>query len=186
MILWYDDYMTEFTLRERSTTTRHVTVFIPYPAEMLEDGDGGGWSYTATADHHNVSIEFMGNMRRKLLPTLINLMEIAAKEDKNRNEEFGSPSFGFESYDRDELEEFEDRIEELKTPTIGLPTEDFWIINGASVDRNLRHISTITLMRASNRYVVLEIGNPQLSFNAHELEAVTALLKEFLPEEEAV
>lgn len=172
-----------YTIRERSITTREVTVFIPYPAEMGED-DGGGWAYTATADHDRVSIDFMGDMRRKLLPTLINLMEIAAKEDKNRNEEFGSPSFGFNSYDRDELEEFEDAIEELKTPVIGLPAEDSWIINGASVDRNLRHVSTITLMRASNRYIVLEIGHPRLSFNAHELEAVTALLKEFLPKEE--
>lgn len=175
--------MTEYKLREHSITTRKVTVFIPYPEEMREEGDeGAGWAYTATANHDAVSIEFMGDMRRKHLPTLINLMEIAAKEDTNRNEEFGSPTLEFMTFERDAMEEFEDTIEDLKTPSIGLPAEDIWIINGVSVDRNQRSISTITLMRASNRYVVLEFGNPQLSFNAHELEAVTALLKEFLPE----
>lgn len=175
--------MDDFKLTERKTVTRSVNVFIPYPKDMLEDGDSGGWSYTATSDHDNVYIDFMGNFRLKHLSTLINLMEIAVKEDMNRNEEFGSPSFDFTTYERDELDEFELDIEDRKLPTIDLVPEDIWIINGVSVDRNQRSLSAITLMRASNRYVVLEIGSPSLSFNAHELEAVIALLKEFLPED---
>jgi hypothetical protein len=172
--------MTEFTLRERSTTTRHITVFIPYP----DDDEGGGWSYTATSDRDNVYIEFMGNCRIKHLPTLINLLEITAEKDTTRMTEYGSPSFDFTTFEQDELEEFEASIEEQKTPTIGLVPSDTWIINGASIDRNQRSISAITVMRASNRYVVLEIGNPALSFNAHELEAAIALLKKFLPAED--
>lgn len=168
--------MTEFTLRERSTTTRHVSVFIPYP----EEDEGGGWSYTATADSDNVHIEFAGHVRIKHLPTLIELLELAAKEDTTRNEEFGSQTFDFTTYEKGEEEEYQNDLEERKLPVIGIVPEDFWIANGASVDKTQRSISTITLMRASNRYVVLEIGYPNLSFNAHELEGVTALLKEFV------
>jgi hypothetical protein len=169
--------MTEFTLRERSTTTRHVTVFIPYPDE---ESEGGGWSYTATADSDSIYIDFMGNFRLKHLPALIQLLELAAKEDTTRNEEFGSPSFDFTTYEKDEAELFESDAEERKLPVIGLVPEDSWIANGVSVDREQRSLSTITLMRASNRYIALEIGHPKLSFNAHELEATTALLKEFV------
>ena len=170
--------MTEFKLTEHTTVTRKINCFIPDPASE----DGGGWSYISSSDHDNVYIEFMGNFRIKHLPTLINLLEIAAQEDTSRMTEYGSPCFGFSTYERDELDEFEADIEDQKMPTIGMVPEDFWISNGTSIDRQQRSISTITLIRASNRYMVLEIGNPCLSFNAYELEAVTALLKEFLPE----
>lgn len=173
--------MTEFTLNERSTTTRHVTVFIPYPDEMQEEGESGaGWSYTATSDHDNIHIDFMGNFPLKHLPTLIQLLELAVEKDTTRNEEFGSPSFDFTTYYKEEEEEFKADSIERKIPVIGMVPEDIWIANAGSVNEEQKSIAAITVMRASNRYVVLEIGFPRLSFNAHELEAVIALLKEFV------
>lgn len=174
--------MTEFTLREHSITTRQVTVFIPYPEDMSDEG--GGWAYTATTDHENVSIDFMGSIRNKFVPTLIELLETAIREDTTRNDEFGSPTFDFVTYDKDEEDEFQTAMEDEKLPTVGMVPEDIWIANGSSVDKQQRSISTITLMRASNRYVVLEIGYPRLSFNAHEIEAVAALFKEIITNKE--
>jgi hypothetical protein len=169
-----------YTITERTSVTRTLNVFIPYP----DEDEGGGWSYNATSDHDNVSIEFMGYFPRKHLPTLIELLETAAREDKNRNEEYGSPSFNYDTYEKEEEEQFRADADERKLPVIGIAPEDFWICNGASIRKDLRDIATITLMRASNRYVALNIGYPNLSFNTHELEAVTALLKNFLPEED--
>ena len=165
-----------FTINERTITNRVVNCFIPYP----DDEEGGGWNYKATTDGDVLYVDFLGNVRLKHLPTLVNLLETAIKEDINRAEEYGSITFDYTTYYGDE-EGFEAAFQESKAPVVGMNPDDFWICNGYTVDHQQKSISTITLLRASSRYIALEFGNPMISFDFQELEGITALLKKFLP-----
>ena len=169
--------MRPFTITERVTSNRILNCFIPDP----NDNSGGGWSYKATSDGEQVTVEYIGSVRLKHLPTLVSLLDIAIKEDNNRAEEYDSITFDFLSYESPE--HFEEGLEEFNTPVVGMNANDFWICSGPSVDRVQKSITTLTLLRASNRYIAMEYGHPMMSFDFHELEAVTALLKRFLTQD---
>lgn len=171
--------MTDFSITERTISTRKVNCFIPYP----DDNEGGGWSYNASiTDFDNLTIDHIGNIPLKHLIASVSVMETAIREDKNRMEEYGSISFDFLTYEEEAV--FRKEVEEFKNPIVGMDANDFWICNGATISEDQKSISTITLLRASNRYLLMQYGYPMLSFDAHELEAITSLLKRFLPESE--
>lgn len=177
-----------FKLTKRTVTNTQYNVFIPDPAS----DEGGGWSYVAQSDGDIVSIESMGSLRVKHLPALITLLECAVKEDTSRSLPSEdrvalSPSFyTYRNFEDEVAEEAEWKNDKAiyATPDGGAIPDDFWMGTGYSFDDEQRSLSVLNLVRVVDRYAALEIGFPTISFHSHELEAVIALLKNFLPDSE--
>lgn len=172
--------MSKYEITEKVVAQRSVRCYIPTPSD--EEGSEGGNFYTATSDFDHVTIDYLGKVRLERIPTVVELLESAIREDTQRAEDYGSHGLGIYLSETDE--EFRESVkDDVPFAVIEPNLKDLWMGTNGYAQENIKFITTYTLMRYSNLYTLFEGPYTLFNFSYYELEGLAALLKEFLPQD---
>jgi hypothetical protein len=166
-------FMEHYPIFEHSHTQLIRSVTIPDPED-----ENAGWSYNAHfTEEGTISIEGAGEVLVRYLPAVLALFKHTSDVDVTQG---GESTIQLGSTYHQTVDSLIKYTAGFVVPVTGVVAHDVFITTASFLDLERNMTTTVTVTRIAKHYLVLVGGTPMLSFRAHELAGMTALLSSFV------